>query len=176
MATVGPGSVGESVPWVRDFITQWADGTREGHRFAKESQEHADRMLTWTIGLMGAGILASKDFLAAAPVDLRFAAFLPWIAGIVSAVAGRLLGADLMQQTNLVHYERVHSMEMLLLVPEAAARAGIDRVLSGKDLKEKDADVRRRQRRTQACFYGAHVFLVLGIVAVVLVAYCTGRQ
>jgi len=175
---VSPPSVGQSILSVREFIAQWAAATREGHRFAQESQEHADKMLTWAIGLMGAGIFSSKDFLADAPLNLRFAALLPWIAGIMFAVAGRLLYADLMPRNNLYHYDRVNRMESLplMLNDEQQIRSGIDAVFNEeRGLKEKAADLRRRLRYTNDCFYGAHIFLAFGIVAVVVVAYCTGK-
>jgi hypothetical protein len=134
-------------------------------------------MLTWALGLMGAGIFPSKDFLAAAPPGLRFAALLPWIAGIICAIGGRLLWSELMPLDDLHHYDRVHRMEMLLLLAdEEQIRSGIDAVLRDEGgLKEKGADIKRRLRDTNACFHGAHIFLALGIVAVVVVAYCTSK-
>lgn len=171
-------SVGQSIASIPDFIRQWAAATREGHRFAHQSQEHADKMLTWIIGLMGAGIFSSKEFLAQAPLNLRFAALLPWIAGILFAVGGRLLAADFMPRNDLHHYDRVNRMEMLLVMSldEAAVRNKIDVIFNnGEGLAEKEADVRRRLRRTNVCFYAAHIALALGVVCVLLVAYFAER-
>ena len=70
-------------------------------------------MLTWAIGLMGAGIFSSKDFIADTPLNLRYAALLPRLIGIVCAVAGRLLGGELMPRNNLHHYARVNRIELL---------------------------------------------------------------
>src|SRR5690348_80563 len=142
-------SVGQKVVSARQFITHWAAATREGHRFAQESQEHADKMLTWALGLMGAGIFSSKDFLADAPPNLRFAALLPWIAGIICAVAGRLLGSELQNHNNLLHYERLNSMESLPLIfdDDQQIRRGIDSVMNGEGgLNEKAAYLSRRLR------------------------------
>src|SRR5262249_59570328 len=112
-------SAGENIVAVKEFIVQWAAATREGHRLAKESQEHADKTLTWVIGLMGAGIFASKDFLAGAPANLRLATLLPWIAGIMCAVAGRFLFSEFMPLSNLHHYDRVSRMQSLPLILHA---------------------------------------------------------
>jgi hypothetical protein len=171
-------SVGQRILSVPQFIAQWAAATREGHRFAQESLEHADKMLTWAIGLMGAGIFSSKEFLAAAPLTLRFAALLPWVAGIICAVAGRLFGADVMPRNNLHHYDRVNRMEWLPLIleDEQEIRSGIDDVLNNEGgLKKKAAAVRRRLHAANFCFYAAHILLAVGIIAVVVVAYCTGK-
>lgn len=172
-----PPPVAKSIPNILDFITHWAAATREGHRFAAESLEHADKMLTWAIGLMGAGIFASREFLSAAPIDLRFAAWLPWIAGIVFAVAGRLFYDDTRAHDNLYHYDRVNRIESLRLVTdETKIRAEVDIIFAGGEgIAEKGADLKRRARRANACFYGAHIFLGLGILSVVFVAYWTAR-
>lgn len=39
-------SIGHSISRIREFIPLWAAATREGHRFAKQSQQYADKMLT----------------------------------------------------------------------------------------------------------------------------------
>jgi hypothetical protein len=172
-------SIGESIPstWIRDFIQQYVDSSREGHRFAQESQQHGDRMLTWAIGLMGAGIFSSAAFLGAATPRLRFAALLPWIAGIVLAVAGRLIAAELMGADRLAHFDRVNRLQALLLLDEERiVRSRIDLILAGGEgLKEKAAAVRRQLRWFQRCFYGVHILLALGIVAVVATAYCAAQ-
>jgi hypothetical protein len=42
-------------------------------------------------------------------------------------------------------------------------------------LKEEGEKVGRLICHANACFYGAHIFLAFGIIAVVVVAYCTGK-
>jgi hypothetical protein len=58
------------------------------------SQQHEDRMLTWSIGLMGAGLFAAPSLLATpagvANAHMAFAA--PWAAGVPLALLGRVVG------------------------------------------------------------------------------------
>jgi hypothetical protein len=172
--STGPG---RNLPDPFDFVSRWASPTREGHRLATASVAHADAMLTWSIGLMGGGIFASKDVLASAPVDLRFAAWLPWILGIVFAVTGRLLYDHGMARDRLHHYKRVNMIEMLLgLTDEAIVRKRIDVIFAGGEgLKEGDAAIQRIVRRANGCLYAAHICLGLGVLSVLLVAYLAAR-
>ena len=55
--------------------------------------KHDDAMLTWAIGLMGAGLFYANTLLADAPRGLRFVALAPWIVGILASLAGRVVGA-----------------------------------------------------------------------------------
>jgi hypothetical protein len=96
----------------------------------------------------------------------------------LSGVAGRLFGADVMPRNNLHHYDRVNRIEWLplMLEDEQEIRSGIDGVLNNEGgLKKKAAAVRRRLHAANFCFYAAHILLAVGIIAVVVVAYCTGK-
>lgn len=82
------------LPFPERIIKNYVSGLREGHRFALDSQEQTDKMLTWAIGLMGAGILGSAEFFKPFPPTARFVAIMPWVFGILCAVAGRLVARE----------------------------------------------------------------------------------
>jgi hypothetical protein len=159
-----------------DSIKQFAAAIRERFRINTEVTLHADTMLTWAIGLMGAGVFGSKDFLANAPIALRFAAVLPWMAGILFAVVSRVLASEMIHRASFAHYSYVGDVESVLFLDQAAAQERLGALLAGDEkTKKQNEEMIWWARVTNDFFYGAHVLLGFGIVAVLVVAYSAGR-
>jgi hypothetical protein len=152
-------------------IQRLAGVMRERFKADNETTMHGDQMLTWAIGLMGAGLFGSKDFLTQAPSTLRFVPLLPWTFGILCAVAARLLGSELSHQATVAFSGFVEELETLLFLDRAGMRAGLPDAIARHELNM--TRLARWMRNTNDCFYGAHIFLGLGIAAVLVVAYCT---
>src|SRR5262249_5920906 len=78
-------------------ITRWyGDAFATGSEVARKSQDHADQMLIWATGLMGAGLLALPAFLTATCGPGRVGLLLPatpWAAGSIVALLARVLAA-----------------------------------------------------------------------------------
>jgi len=83
------------------------------HEFAAKGQEHADRMLTWTLGLMGAALYTSYGLLGAAPPAARLCALAPWLAGVLCALAGRILLARVLNYGALGTHARISKILLL---------------------------------------------------------------
>lgn len=68
-----------------------------GHELATKTQEHTDKMLTWSIGLMGGGLYGAHTLLKCGPPHVWLWAILPWLLGILSALAGRVIIAQFLK-------------------------------------------------------------------------------
>lgn len=86
---------------IEKIIAQYSLGELEAYQGALASQEHADKMFTWAIGLMGAGIFSGHTLLSHSTPYLWLGAFSPWILGILAALAGRLVGHELRGKESL---------------------------------------------------------------------------
>lgn len=54
------------------LIRQCAEGEKEAYDSAAALQDHTDKMLTWLLGLMGAGLIAGMPLLKNTPAAGRF--------------------------------------------------------------------------------------------------------
>src|SRR6266567_4508625 len=76
----------------------YVEAIHQIHESSTTLFKHDDAMLTWAIGLMGAGLFYANTLLAAAPRGLRFLALAPWIVGILTSLAGRVVGSRVLQK------------------------------------------------------------------------------
>jgi membrane glycosyltransferase len=83
------------------------------HEFAAKTQEHADQMLTWSLGLMGAGLYTSYGLLGAAPPAARLWALAPWLAGVLCALGGRVLLARVLNYGALGAHAKISKILLL---------------------------------------------------------------
>src|SRR2546427_1551347 len=82
------------------FGALWAEAIRQIHENSTALFKHDDAMLTWAIGLMGAGVFYANTLLADSPHWLRFFALAPWIVGILASLPGRVVGSRVLQNTS----------------------------------------------------------------------------
>ena len=75
----------------------WLELLQDIRATSLKYSEHADAMLTWAIGLMGAGVFYANNLLSSAPSGLRLVALAPWILGILVSLAARVIGGRLLQ-------------------------------------------------------------------------------
>src|SRR2546428_10306680 len=75
----------------------WLELLQDIRAASLKHSEHADAMLTWAIGLMGAGVFYANNLLSSAPSGLRLVALAPWILGILVSLAARVIGGRLLQ-------------------------------------------------------------------------------
>src|SRR6266850_328688 len=99
---------------VRRYIDHCVTALRDVQKLAAESQSRHDQMLIWSIGLMGAGIFSAYGHLS---IHSRFAALAPWVLGILSAIAARLIGHVVSDRDELMQFEKAHTLLALLLMP-----------------------------------------------------------
>lgn len=86
-----------------------------GHDLAVKTQEHTDRMLTWAIGLMGGGLYGAYALLRCGPTHVWIWALLPWLLGILCALAGRVIIAQLLKLGSDGTHARVSRVQLLLI-------------------------------------------------------------
>ena len=96
--------------------------------------KHDDAMLTWAIGLMGAGLFYANTLLADAPRGLRFVALAPWIVGILASLAGRVVGSRVLQKTAGWYIKEIPAFKGAVISPKkddllATVKAVIEGVL-----------------------------------------------
>ena len=58
-----PGRIGR-------IVEQYAEGEKDAYDSAVKLQEHTDQMLTWILGLMGAGLIAGHPLLRNVPLGM----------------------------------------------------------------------------------------------------------
>lgn len=152
-------------------------GIREAHNFSTQLIQHTDRMLTWAIGLMGAGLVAIPKVLSDAcpgrrDLWVRIGAI--WATGVLLAVIGRLLAKEMLRTQFGILVNRSHGIRATLI--------------SGKSFKEKAEHIlsvmsdedsaiaplvsrnKKLDRGIDVTYYGAHILLVLGLLALLYVS------
>src|SRR5262249_48206460 len=79
---------------MRRNTRSFANSLLKTRRLEEASQRHEDRMLTWSVGLMGAALFATPALLETACHDSRNLVIVaaPWATGIMLALLGRVVG------------------------------------------------------------------------------------
>ena len=105
----------DELEYLRAHLATAEKAYMRGHEDAVKVQEHIDQMLTWAIGLMGAGLYSSYGLLGTAPPATRLWALLPWILGVLCAISGRIVLARILSFEALGAHAR-NSMILLLML------------------------------------------------------------
>jgi len=165
----------------RDVLRKVAEeargSLRESHEFSRFSQEHTDKMLTWAIGLMGIGLASGYSMLAHAPWTWRSFVLSPWALGILTALTGRILGAEC-RNRNDEYYSALSAALGLLQIEEdpKVMRKMLSEALQSKD--SNSAKLKRRADRSvywaNAFYYATHVLFGLGVAAAAALLVATG--
>lgn len=160
---------------LREAIKAYAGGLREGRGLAQGFQKHTDDVLTWAIGLMGAGLLALPSFTAAAcPASPRQHDLLGgvWVVGILLAVAGRVVGRVHSHRDVMLFFKKTHAVESLLLDKAAVGDVALKvlAVMNDKDpeIKQRMETGQRLNKWVQIAYYSCHVALAGGVLWVFL--------
>lgn len=149
-----------------------------GHEYALKTHEHIDRMLTWAIGLMGAGLYSSYGLLGAAASWARLWALAPWILGVLCALAGRIILARILSFSALGAHARNSMVLLLMLETDVSVVKKY-----WKELTESAAffDGEKKAKKLQPwanSFYTlTHLLFGVGVIAVVvaLAVYGPGK-
>jgi len=155
--------------YISKFTEHGRSLLRETHSFARFSQEHSDKMLTWAIGLMGAGLAAVYPLLARVPWNWRCAVLSPWVLGILTALAGRILGAEC-RNRNDVYYSAMMSafgLAQLETNPEIVKKM-LGELLSktGTETATLKARTDVSMRWANSLYYATHILFGLGVLGV----------
>jgi hypothetical protein len=151
----------------------YAQALREAQPLASASQRHSDQMLTWAIGIMGAGLFALpgllRDVCRATQPDTAWLGT-AWAFGILTAILGRLAYAWLRDADDRAFLQKIHAVESALL-------AGLEldelarRILS--IMTDQEPQVRaggRTSRRLRywagSLYYATHIALGVGFVVI----------
>jgi hypothetical protein len=160
---------------LHEAIKAYAGGLREARGLAQGAQKHTDDVLTWAIGLMGAGLLALPAFTATAcPSSPRQHALLGgvWVVGILLAVAGRVVGRAHSHLDVMLFFRKTHAVERLLLDRAEASDVAVKllAVMNDEDpeLQRKMKISKRLNWWVETAYYSSHGFLAAGVLWVFL--------
>ncbi len=152
---------------------------------ARKSQEHGDNMLTWAVGLMGAGLFALPTFLTATCGHLSLSLPLlasPWALGVVLALLGRVFGGLRRDVEDFYFVRKSNAVDVLLLKlleasanpqgvsPQVFAGFGDSLLIIMNDKDPKVATLSRRMRYlhrvAEGAYYVSLLAFAVGIVDV----------
>jgi hypothetical protein len=147
--------------------------SRSRRLLAETFQKNTDDVLTWTIGLMGAGLLGLPSFISATcPSSPRRLALLatPWTLGVLFAVASRIVGRAHRHADTMLFFRKVHAVERLLLDrahPFLVAEKLLSVMNDDDETFRKRIKAGRRLRDwVEAGYYASHIALAVGVLAI----------
>ena len=149
----------------KEVLRAYMESIREFRLIDDAARAHLDKMLTWVIGLLGAGVLATATaHLSGCPRRDLVWASAPWVMGILIAVLGRLSG-DLYRdhpglRTTAEAFEA--HLELARGPDEKSAREFFARRSEEPSLQRAE----RAQRVARWCYRGALILLAIGILSV----------
>jgi hypothetical protein len=150
----------------------WLDTLANVREASTAQFQHDDTMLTWAIGLMGAGALYANNLSADAPRGLRALALAPWVLGILASITARVMGSRLLQNgatwylTEILSFQGdvVASKDLVMTVKAMIASLG-------RMAKEASKDRSGLLGWWRRLSLAAHILLGVGILAVVAVSF-----
>jgi hypothetical protein len=153
----------------------YARSLRETQPHAARSQEHRDQMLTWAIGLMGAGLASlpgiSKQWCGAGSADGTLVwMFAPWVAGILIALLGRVVGEFQREADAAAFIQKIAAVEASI-VGERSVDSLAARILDIMNDRDSTIDMhvkssRRLNRWADGLYYVTHLTFGAGVAAV----------
>jgi hypothetical protein len=174
MATPSPLSPEEGLKLIHEAGKSYADSLARVRELAASEQSKVDGMLTWSVGLMGAGLLGVHSTLGTC--GIKGAALLsvaaPWLIGILFAVLGRVLAMHHRQADGLFFARKWGDLQTALM-DTSFSPAGLVLTLQSimRDQKPEIAAARalssKWSRGLLFVFYVVHVCFAIGAVLVV---------
>jgi hypothetical protein len=156
---------------VAEVVNASLDFVRGSLRISQASHSHRDRMLTWTVGLMGGGLLRLRSLIGALCTDRRHLlgwVMSSWLFGIILALVVRIIGERHAYRLRVEGLAEASELRLLLI-------QGLDSdslehefgQVSHKyvNLSEK---TRRLDQVTEYLYYVTLVFFLAGTVALAL--------
>lgn len=138
-----------------------------GYELATKTQEHTDRMFTWAIGLMGGGLYGAHALLRCGPPHLWVWALLPWLLGILCALAGRLILAKMLGVGALGSHARVSRVQLLMIETDGALISrNLKELLGNPALFPGEKMAKCLQPWAQIAYFTTHVLFGIGVLAV----------
>jgi hypothetical protein len=171
----GPGALADDARRARLEANArgYAEALREVQPLVAASRRHSDQMLTWAIGIMGAGLFALpgllKELCRSTPPDIIWYG-VAWAFGILTAILGRLTYAWLRDADDMAFLHKIHAVEGALLAGLDVAELS-QRVLAIMNDLEPGVDVRVRKSRrlrywADGLYYATHIALGIGFVVI----------
>jgi hypothetical protein len=148
---------------VKEVLRAYMESIREFRLIDDAARAHLDKMLTWVIGLMGAGVLATASLGGCPRGDLVWASA-PWVVGILIAVLGRLSGDLYRDHPGLRTTAEVFEahLELARGPDEDSARAFFARHSEEPYLARAD----RAQRIARWCYRVSLILLAIGMLSI----------
>jgi hypothetical protein len=178
-----PTEGGESEPdpgTIKDLkrtARSYANTLMKTRPLTEASQQHEDTMLTWSIGLMGAGLFALPTFMTAARGPGKRGLVVvagPWVVGILLALLGRLVGGWHRDADRMRFSGKWGGIQALLLRHESSSPQELGDEISAimqdrtESLREYTAKSKRMNWWVVRLYYATVVAFGIGIVAVFL--------
>jgi hypothetical protein len=164
----------EGLRQMREMGKSYADSLARVRELAAAEQTKVDAMLTWSVGLMGAGLLGVHSIFGTCGVKGGALLWLtaPWLIGILLAVLGRVLAMHHRTADGLFFARKWGDLQPVLLdtslSPEGLARALQD-IIGDRTpaISAAQAHSRSWSRRLTFVFYLVHICFAIGVVLVV---------
>lgn len=138
-----------------------------GHEGATKTQEHTDRMLTWAIGLMGGGLYGAYGLLRCGPPHVWAWALLPWLLGILFALAGRMILAQITAVGALGSHARVSRVQLLMLETDGPLISrNLKALFDDATLFPEEKTTKKLRPWALFAYYATHVLFGIGVLAV----------
>jgi len=150
---------------LRRFIEHHVAALRDYQKIGDASQAHHDRMLTWSIGLMGAGVFAAYGHL---PTHSR-GALAPWILGILFAILARLVGQVVQDKDRSLQFVKIQELLALLLLPTETpglAKSALAVLRNEGDLRTRAGEIVGLNQYSNALSWAAYILLAACVVAI----------
>lgn len=164
----------EGLKALREAGKSYADSLARVRELAAAEQGKVDGMLTWTVGLMGAGLLGVHSTLGTCGVKgvTLLWVISPWLIGILLAVLGRILAMQHRTADGLLFARKWGTLQTALMdascSPERLALT-LQNIIADRTPEIAAALTRSRRwsRRLVFAFYLVHIAFAIGVVLVV---------
>ena len=164
----------EKLRALRRNARSYANALTKTRRLTEASQEFEDTMLTWSIGLMGAGLFALPKFLSDACGTTKhslLAIASPWALGILLALVGRIVGTWHREADALRFAGKWGGIQGLLVgLPRSSDDFGKQLLAYLNDTTEQLSKLTRKSRRTNwwavRLLYATLIAFAVGMVTV----------
>jgi hypothetical protein len=159
---------------MRRNARSFANALLKTRRLEEASEHHEDRMLTWSVGLMGAALFALPGLLATACGGNRHLVVVaaPWASGVVLALIGRLVGGWYRNASAYRFAGRWGQNQALVVRPvELSTPAEFGREIialmneTNDDLKASKERAERLNRWATRLYYSTVAMFIIGIAA-----------
>ena len=164
MTTDGPSLDPEGESRSAGALRAYIAAIQEFRLIDDAAREHLDKMLTWVIGLMGGGVLATAANVSICPGRDLVWASVPWVGGTLIAVIGRIFGDLYREHPGLRTAAEAYSAKLELArgPDDESARKFFARHLEEPYMKR----AAYAQRIARWCYRASLILLAIGMLSV----------